>query len=135
MPILFHPPLSLRCGLKGCVVGADPMSRERLAPRSLLGGVVGGVMTDSFSPAAGLFPSPLLVSVSALSDITEVFEAYVESLSWAACRPRPEDNADDCVGLCCDGGDRDGVKAEPEVVGGDLCRFEGFLRCIPVLSS
>jgi hypothetical protein len=137
---LLHPPLSLRCGLTAFDIGSEvgpPCGRVLVVPRSLVGGVVGGVMTDSSSPGGGVSPGPPppLLSVSALSDITEEWDMCVES-RLAVCFPNADERDEDCVGRC-PVGEREGSKADPEVEGGDLCdcELDCTLRCMAPRSS
>jgi len=75
----------------------------------------------------GLSPLPLS-SVIALSpaEMADEFEMWADNRLPDA-RLSADDRLDDCGCLVCEGGDRDGTKAEEEVEdGGDLRRREGF---------
>ena len=70
------------------------MGAELVVPKSLVGGVVGGVITESMSPGGGVFSPPLLLSERTVSDLAEEFETSVDGRS-ALCLPSADDNEDD----------------------------------------
>lgn len=120
----FHPPLSLRLVLAACTAAAPLTWLIPPVPRSLVGGVVGGVMAGSCSAPGGLSGPPLL-SVNALSEIADECDRWVDRRE-PLCRLSAVDSADDCVEVRCCGGDRDGSKDTADVFGGERRGREGM---------
>jgi len=111
---------------------------------SFPGGVVGGDITsgsENVTEGNGLSPLALSSVIALSPETADEFDTWCESRApdvW----PRADDRLDVCVGLFCEGGERDGAKVEEddfeddfEVECGDLCLLGGLRSCIVRRSS